>query len=234
VLPFSLCTSTPLTVYLSGYPLDIGIVIDNFGKSRNAWYALHEKEDTETHVWVPQVHLKAAGRAPVVFGSDKYPSLIASASRAMPTALHIYCLSHLNTNVAHNLRSKLGPEWTDFQKDFWATYRAVSPDEFERLWKHLISTYPGAQQYLDAELYPCRQRWAWAWIGSTFTAGVRTTGRVESENSVNKIIGGPKKSLLQLFNGLNERANNQTENDLIRQRQVSTLTYFYLFLSQPK
>ncbi|KAJ7901011.1 hypothetical protein B0H14DRAFT_2281721, partial [Mycena olivaceomarginata] len=57
-------------------------------------------------------------------------------------------------------------------------------------------------------------------IGSTFTAGVRTTGRVESENSVNKIIGGPKKSLLQLFNGLNERANNQTENDLIRQQSL--------------
>ncbi|KAJ6603432.1 hypothetical protein DFH09DRAFT_1068594 [Mycena vulgaris] len=32
---------------------------------------------------------------------------------------------------------------------------------------------------------------------------------------------GPKKSLLQLFNGLNERTNDQTENDLIRQRQSS-------------
>ncbi|KAJ7602456.1 hypothetical protein DFH06DRAFT_1417809, partial [Mycena polygramma] len=57
-------------------------------------------------------------------------------------------------------------------------------------------------------------------IGSTFTAGVRTTGRVESENRVNKIIGGPKKSLLQLFDGLNERTTNQTEDDLIRQRQL--------------
>ncbi|KAF7361212.1 hypothetical protein MSAN_01153300 [Mycena sanguinolenta] len=204
-----------------GYPLDIGIVIDNFGKSRNAWYALHEKEDTETHVWVLQEHLKAAGREPVVFGSDKHGSLIAAASRVIPTSLHIYCLNHLNTNVAHNLRPKLGSEWTAFQKDFWTTYRAVSPDEFERLWKHLTSTYPAAQQYLDAELYTCRQRWAWAWIGSTFTAGVRTSGRVEAENGVNKTIGGPKKSLLQLFKGLNDRTNGQTQNDLIRQRQSS-------------
>ncbi|KAJ7641616.1 hypothetical protein FB45DRAFT_702424, partial [Roridomyces roridus] len=57
-------------------------------------------------------------------------------------------------------------------------------------------------------------------ISSTFTAGVRTTGRVESENRVNKIIGGPKKTLLQLFDGLNARTDEQTENDLIRQRQL--------------
>ncbi|KAJ7713779.1 hypothetical protein B0H14DRAFT_2222238, partial [Mycena olivaceomarginata] len=56
---------------------------------------------------------------------------------------------------------------------------------------------------------------------STFTAGVWTTGRVESENLVNKIIGGPKKSLLQLFNGLNKRTNNQTKNDLIKKCQSS-------------
>ncbi|KAJ7696331.1 hypothetical protein B0H14DRAFT_2418532 [Mycena olivaceomarginata] len=126
----------------------------------------------------------------------------------------------MNTNVAHNLRVKLGAAWEPFQRHFWAVYRAVSPDEFDRLWKHLTATYPAAQQYLDGELYPCRQRWAWAWISSTFTAGVRTTGRVESENRVNKVIGGPKKTLLQLFDGLNNRTNDQTENDLIRQREL--------------
>ncbi|KAJ7097419.1 hypothetical protein C8R44DRAFT_643637, partial [Mycena epipterygia] len=56
-------------------------------------------------------------------------------------------------------------------------------------------------------------------IGSIFTAGVRTTGRVESENRVNKAIGGPKKSLFQLFTGLNDLTNDQTQLDLISQRQ---------------
>lgn len=37
-----------------------------------------------------------------------------------------------------------------------------------------------------------------------FTAGVRTTGHIEGENHVNKLIGGPKKSLGQLFDGLND------------------------------
>jgi hypothetical protein len=45
-----------------------------------------------------------------------------------------------------------------------------------------------------------------------FTAGVRTTGRVE-------VIGGPKKMFLQLFNGLNERTEDQKAKDLIQMRQ---------------
>ncbi|KAJ7750637.1 hypothetical protein B0H16DRAFT_1263705, partial [Mycena metata] len=57
-------------------------------------------------------------------------------------------------------------------------------------------------------------------VGSIFTAGARTTGRVESENRVNKTIGGPKKTLLQLFRGLNERTNDQNVEDLIRHCQV--------------
>ncbi|KAJ7440880.1 hypothetical protein FB451DRAFT_1442806, partial [Mycena latifolia] len=82
---------------------------------------------------------------------------------------------------------------------------AVSPTEFDRLWQELCASYPSAASYLNSELYPCRSHWAWAWISNIFTAGVRTTGRVEGENRINKMIGGPKKTILQLFNGLNER-----------------------------
>ncbi|KAF7360034.1 hypothetical protein MVEN_00731200 [Mycena venus] len=139
----------------------------------------------------------------------------------MPSTFHLYCLSHLDSNVTAKLRSTLSLVWDQFRTDFWITYRAVSPDEFGRLWKKLTSTYPAAQLYLDEELYPCRQHWAWAWVGSTFTAGVRTTGRVKCENRVNKTIGGPKKTLLQLFRGLNEHTNDQKVQDLIRQRQLA-------------
>ncbi|KAJ7252654.1 hypothetical protein C8J57DRAFT_1077321 [Mycena rebaudengoi] len=47
------------------------------------------------------------------------------------------------------------------------------------------------------------------------TPSVRTLGRVEGENRVNKSIGGPKKSFLQLFNGLNSRSEEQGANNLI-------------------
>jgi hypothetical protein len=102
-------------------------------------------------------------------------------------------------------------------------YRAISPDEFDRQWNTLTTRYPLASKYLDEELYSCRSHWAWAWVSNVFTAGVKTTGRVEGENRINKAIGGPKKSFLQLFDGLNERTEEQTTKDLIQVRNVSEL-----------
>ncbi|KAJ7257999.1 hypothetical protein C8J57DRAFT_1074030 [Mycena rebaudengoi] len=140
----------------------------------------------------------------------------------MPTALHLYCLHHLDGNVTKQLRLTLAGDWDPFRRQFWDVYRAVSPAEFDRLWQLLLERYPTAKEYLSNELYPCRQRWAWTWIGDVFTAGIQTSGRVESENRVNRNIGGPKKTLTQLFDGLNERTNEQTAQDLIRQRQIIT------------
>jgi len=109
---------------------------------------------------------------------------------------------------------------------FWQTYRAVSPEEFDRLWLILLMHFPSTQQYLQDELYPCRSQWAWAYTSFQFTCGVHTNGRIEGENWVNKLIGGPKKSATQLFNGLNERTTGQGVQDMIRVRDV-----FYLFCS---
>jgi hypothetical protein len=99
----------------------------------------------------------------------------------------------------------LGASWQAFVKDFWACYYAVSPQEFDRLWWILMTKYHAAEEYLTAEIYPCRNRWAWAWIGYLFTAGVRTNGFVEVENRVFKSSGaGPKLSLKQVYDRLNE------------------------------
>ncbi|KAG2340593.1 hypothetical protein BDR05DRAFT_950316 [Suillus weaverae] len=36
------------------YPLNIGIIIDNFGALQNAWYACQATEDMESHHWIFQ------------------------------------------------------------------------------------------------------------------------------------------------------------------------------------
>ncbi|KAJ7016380.1 hypothetical protein C8F04DRAFT_1345415 [Mycena alexandri] len=163
------------------YPLNTGIIIDSHGKSRNGWYALHQKEDAQTH-------------------ADRHPSLLVAAAIVFIFTIHIFCLSHLLENIDRNLRGALGAEWQNFTRDFWAAYRAVSPDEFGH-------------------------RWAWAWVSNIFTAGVRTNGRVETENRVNKVFGGPKKTLFQLFNALNTRTEQQTKDSLIRVRDHMLNTF---------
>ncbi|KAF8813319.1 hypothetical protein BYT27DRAFT_7081362, partial [Phlegmacium glaucopus] len=80
----------------------------------------------------------------------------------------------------------------------------------------LVSRYPSGRDYLEKELYPCRERWAWPWVSSKFTAGVRTNGRVEVENRMNKELGNAKATCKQLFDGLNLRTNGQSMSDMVR------------------
>ncbi|KAF8837069.1 hypothetical protein BDN67DRAFT_909914 [Paxillus ammoniavirescens] len=122
--------------------------------------------------------------------------------------------------MTNKLRLIIGAEWNNFVRDFWAAYRAVSPEEFDRLWDALVTRYPSGRQYLNDELHSCRQKWTWAWTSHTFTAGIRTNGRVEVENQTNKMLGGPKKSLLELFNNLNECTNGQSAQEMIRAREL--------------
>ncbi|KAJ7447816.1 hypothetical protein FB451DRAFT_1054258 [Mycena latifolia] len=116
----------------------------------------------------------------------------------------------------------MGQEWPNFLRDFWAAYYAVSPEEFDRLWAILPARYVNGRPYL-AELYSQRDRWAYAWVGNMFTAGVRTTGRAESENSVNKGLGGPKVSLFQAYTALNERTKTQDSSRRQHDTQLESL-----------
>jgi hypothetical protein len=104
-------------------------------------------------------------------------------------------------------------------QDSWEPYRAVSPAEFDRLWAAIVARYPNARSYLH-DLHSARDHWAWPWISHLFTAGIRTNGRVESENRVTKGLSGAKKTLFQVLNALNERTRQQTGADLVRVREI--------------
>jgi MULE transposase domain len=204
----------------NGCPLNIGIIIDGHGCSLNAWYALHAREDIIHHDWVFNSHLQSAGFPPDALISDLHRSIIASARQILPLTPHFYCIHHLDGNVELNVRRGLGSQWIEFTKMFWRTYRAVSPEEFDHLWLQLVANFPSAAEYLQDELYPCQTQWVWAYTSFQFTCGVHTNGQVEGENRINKLIGGPKKSAIQLFNGLNERTQGQGVQDMIRVRDV--------------
>lgn len=177
----------------TGYPLNIGIIIDGHGHSHNIWYALHQLENHAHHSWALGCHLTSAGYPPTTFMSDHHASLISAVIEKLPMTEHIFCIHHLSGNIELNIRRLISGQWADFSVDFWDAYRAVSPEEFDRLWTALVDKFPETRTYLDGELYSCHTQWAWAFISHKFTCGVRTNGRVESENRVNKVIGGAEK-----------------------------------------
>lgn len=205
-----------------GYPLNIGIVIDGFCKSRNVFYCMQQKEDSRSVRWMLQSYLQSAGHPPTTFMSDRHATLVSVVPQVLPLTHHLYCLHHLGTNVDQQLRRILGGDWVGFLAKFYDVYRAVSPEDFDVLWNKLVDEYPQAKEYLTLELYPCRKSWAWTWTAYIFSAGVRTSGRAESENRVNKFFLGTKKAPKQAFDALNDRTNGQTVQEMERARDVSS------------
>ncbi|KAF8578060.1 hypothetical protein K439DRAFT_1621609 [Ramaria rubella] len=190
-----------------GYPLNIGIVIDNFGNSRNVWYALQAREDANMHTWVLHSHLEAAGKHTDVFVSDRDPALICFVSIILKEILHA-------------LQPILRESWAQFKQEFWTVYRSISPEVFDTRWKALEQAYPAAKTYLN-KLFTCHEHWAHPWTSQHFTASIRTNGRVECENRVNKALGGPKRTAYELFNLLNQHTQTQTEKEMTRVREAT-------------
>ncbi|TEB18475.1 hypothetical protein FA13DRAFT_1758588 [Coprinellus micaceus] len=144
--------------------------------------------------------------------SDRHATLLTVVPSVMPTTDQLLCIHHLKSNIYQHLRTLLGAhEWPPFQDMFWDMFRATL----------FFARFPSTRAYLAEEIYPSRQQWAHAHTFFKFTCGVRTNGRVESENRVTKALGNSSTSPFQLFTGLNERTNGQSVQEMIKLRDSS-------------
>lgn len=67
-------------------------------------------------------------------------------------------------------------------------------------------------------------QWGWAWVGTRFLAGIRTTGRVEAEHWVHKQKGLTRRSSLnEVFDVLNDRSLEQKHNEFMKRYEVFQL-----------
>ena len=205
------------------YPLNIEVVIDGFGLSRNVFYCLMSNETKLTHQMVLKQYTAAVGNAPAVLVSDRDKALIAAARAEWPTTHHIYCFHHLSTNLQQNLAARIVVQYNFFVREFYLVYNSVSPEMFNNRWEELVEAFPQVRDYLQKELYPCRAQWARAWIQQYFTAGVRTNGRVERENRFNKRVLGPTSCMTEVFQRMNQRTEEQSKKDKVEIRQVRFL-----------
>jgi hypothetical protein len=205
-------------------PLNIWVVIDHQFKTRNIAYALQTSETIEDHQWAID-HLFAVIQPPPdgAYFSD--------ADQAISSVLktrgvwHGLCLHHLSGNITKNLAPVLGALFQSFLTSFWHTYYSISPEVFETRWNRLLDDFPRCRNYLGRVLYPTRERWAWAWVATRFTCAVRTSGRVESENRVNKLFGNTKTSFSDLTKALISRADDQVASERLETIKVGCIPH---------
>ncbi|KAF8319136.1 hypothetical protein DL93DRAFT_2054055 [Clavulina sp. PMI_390] len=199
-------------------PLDIWAVIDHHNRTRTIAFAILDSESTGSHGW-------ALGHLFNILPPLAFRPYFSDHDLALEKALtqhdvwHGLCIHHISGNILLQLRRILLGRFDQFFADFWRVYYALSPAAFEHAWSQLVENYPEACSYLEEQLYPTRDRWRWASVMSRFTAGVRTTGRVEGENRVNRDFGDSSTPIHVLFERLLERINTQDEQAKLRNRQ---------------
>ena len=207
-----------------GMALNVFVVIDQFFATRNIAYSLHTSETAEEHGWALDclfANLPPHPDRNIFSDADKGLDLAISKRSKDEVAFHGRCLNHLDGNVVKKLAPILGPAFQSFREAFWSMYYSISPAALEAAWEELVTKYPAAREYLDNELWPDRERWAWTFLGIRFTCGVRTSGRVEGENSVNKRLGDAKTMAYELVTRLIDRADAQHDLEAMRIRKVS-------------
>ena len=162
-----------------------------------------------------------------VFFSDTDLGLDAALSRRphSEVAFHGRCLNHLDGNMVKKLAPILGAVLQSFREAFWSVYYAISPEALEIAWHDLLTRYPTAWEYLDQELWPDRERWAWTYVATRYTCGARTSGRVEGENRINKLLGDSKTTAYELVTRLIEWSNAQTDLEALQVREVRGSTF---------
>jgi MULE transposase domain len=204
--------------------LTIFLVVDSNFNSRTIAYGLATSRNADMYTWAFQNLECNLQHPPKVLFSDHDLALEVAVESFWPATFHGLCLWHIEKNIKDNLGGILRHRFPEFMKQFWRVYRTGSKKSFLNEWNRLITAWPRAAKYLQSYIFPVHTKWAWAWVGTHFVAGLRTTGRVEVEHSITKALGlGLNTSLNRLFDILNDRT--------FQQKELSELMHYQVFFS---
>jgi len=141
----------------------------------------------ETAQWLLQSTISATGLPPVTFIHDGDPAFIAATEIVYPEADSIICIWHLSQNLPKRLKSLLGTRWNAFIKDWYRARNSFTYAIFKSRYTKLIKDYPGPSNkvanYLKRQ-FGFHHSWAKYRQLQIFMAGLQSTGRVESYNSI--------------------------------------------------
>ena len=166
--------------------LSLTIVVDNHARSRMAATAVISDETKESYQWILECLLSATNLAPNVIFTDADPAMVAAIHESLPTTKHNYCIWHIRKNLDKNLKGKLHGEYSNFVTAWNKCRNSFSENEFKKKFDELLIKFPAASKYLKRSLGTDVTSWALCYTHRSFNAGIQTTQRVESYNSLIK------------------------------------------------
>jgi hypothetical protein len=223
---------TTLQTNKLGMPLNCFVVVDCEFKTRLVACAITRGETEEDYVWIlNQLRLAGEGILPRVIVVDEDLAMDAALPQVFPQAQVINCIWHIQKNIRSHLFPIFGKDrFEDFQVLFYRLIHCITSSEFEVIWAKVLASFGGnghgvadagrmddenplyvgkAGRYLK-RLYERRHHWAGPWIRPVFTAGVRSTQRVEMTNNLIKMLRvDSNTSLPNLFEAIKQKVGNE-------------------------
>jgi hypothetical protein len=197
-----------------GMQLNCFVVVDAMFKTRLVACALTRQETEQDYNWIlTQLKTASSNITPEVIMVDEDPSMDAACPDVFPQTRIVNCIWHIERNIAKHLSHTFGSaRYASFTTHFNRLMHALTPAKFDEQWATLLrdfcerktvgsdgkgdTVYTGTvAEYLE-KLYKRRYHWAGPWVKASFTAGMRSTQRVEGNHHLIKLMGANSKTTL--------------------------------------
>ena len=157
--------------------------------------ALLLDETSVSFTWLFKVFFESMGnKQPKTIFTDQDGAMAKAIAEVMPDTRHRLCLWH----IAQNAPSHLGSLNSNHR--FQSLYNKCmtgcdSKEEFQSTWDEMMNVFKLQDHKWLKSMYKIRQKWSTAFTNDVFSAGIKSSQRSESTNSVLGDIAGKTTSL---------------------------------------
>ncbi|KAL3691955.1 hypothetical protein R1sor_005606 [Riccia sorocarpa] len=174
------------TYRLNRYSMPFGCfaAVNNHGQTVILGGTLMRNETSESFRWIFRTWSRGIGRMSDCILTYQDRAMKDAISTELPNTKHGFCLWHITQKFPSWFNSKLGEEFQVFMKDFFVMLEVETATEFEALWFTIIERHSLQDDMHIKELFELRKYWCPVYLRSYFFAGMASTQRSESLNSL--------------------------------------------------
>ncbi|GAU26907.1 hypothetical protein TSUD_03100 [Trifolium subterraneum] len=195
-------------------PLGVFVGLNNHRKTVIFGATLLYDETIPYFRWLFETFLKAMGGAkPKTILTDQDAAMARAISVVMPETFHGLCTWHIRQNVVRHV-NHLYQKSSRFRFDFEACIDLHEEEsEFLNAWNSLLVDHKVSEGSCLHTIFQLKEKWAWAYVRKTFTAGMRSTQLSESFNADLKNHLKSDLNLVQFFTHFKRAVNGKRNNE---------------------
>ncbi|KAF5464629.1 hypothetical protein F2P56_014693 [Juglans regia] len=188
--------------------------VNHHGQSILLGAGLISSDDTETFFWLFQTWLQCMDCIALkVIITNQERAMKNTIAIVFPESRHRFCLWHILKKDPEKLGCYGSYKTRMKTALIKCVYDTQSPDEFEKCWDQLISTYSLHENFWLQSLCTEHEHWVPAFLKNVFWAGMSTMQRSESMNAFFNGYVHAKTNLKKFVDQYGNALKNKIENE---------------------